>query len=74
MVQGGASLSTGDMRRNGVLDAQAIYDLTYGGRGKMPGYGKDCAPRVRQLYPTQNSTVHSRSNTWLSVGAHQKGL
>jgi len=45
VVQGGASLSTGDMRRNGVLDAQAIYDLTYGGRGKMPGYGKDCAPR-----------------------------
>ncbi len=49
MVQGGASLSTGDLRRNGLLDAQSIYDLTYHGRGKMPGYGKDCAPRVAHL-------------------------
>ena len=47
VVQGGASLSTSDLRRNGVLDSQAIYDLVYGGKGKMPGYGQSCAPRVR---------------------------
>ena len=34
------------MRKNGVLEPQALYDLIYGGRGKMPGYGKDCTPKV----------------------------
>lgn len=47
VVQAGASLSTGDLKRNGVADAKALYDLIYSGKGKMPGYGKDCAPRVR---------------------------
>lgn len=47
VVQGGASLFSEDLRRNGVQDSQAIYDLIYSGKGKMPGYGQDCAPRVR---------------------------
>lgn len=47
MVQGGASLFSEDLRRNGVKDSQAIYNLIYSGKGKMPGYGLDCAPRVR---------------------------
>ncbi len=46
MVQAGATLSTGDLRKNGMLDPDALYILIYKGKGKMPGYGKDCAPRV----------------------------
>lgn len=49
VVQAGATLSTSDLKKNGVADSKAIYDLIYGGTGKMPGYGKDCAPRVRIL-------------------------
>ena len=46
-MQAGASLSTGDLQRNGMLDPEAMYNLIYKGKGKMPGYGKNCAPRVR---------------------------
>ena len=47
VVQAGATLSTGDLRKNGMLDPDALYNQIYRGKGKMPGYGKDCAPRVR---------------------------
>ena len=47
MVQAGASLRTGDLQRNSAASSEAIYDLIYKGKGKMPGYGKECAPKVR---------------------------
>ncbi|KAK9824135.1 hypothetical protein WJX72_008036 [[Myrmecia] bisecta] len=45
VVQGGASLRTGDLKRNGAASPEAIYEIIYKGKGKMPGYGKNCAPR-----------------------------
>ena len=48
-MQAGASLRTGDLQRNNAATSDAIYDLIYKGKGKMPGYGKECAPRVRGL-------------------------
>lgn len=45
MIQAGASLSTTDLKRNGVEDPQALYDLIYSGKGRMPGYGENCAPK-----------------------------
>ena len=45
VVQAGASLSLADLQRNGVIDPQAIYNLIYMGKGKMPGYGINCTPR-----------------------------
>ena len=40
------------------MTPDAIYQLVYFGKNKMPGYGKDCAPKVRgseclcyQVYP-----------------------
>lgn len=47
VIQAGASLSTGDLRQNGVEDPKALFDLIYGGKGRMPGYGESCAPKVR---------------------------
>jgi hypothetical protein len=51
VIQAGASLSTTDLRRNGVDDPQALYDLIYSGKGRMPGYGENCAPKVCSCSP-----------------------
>ena len=45
VVQAGATLFPADLTRNGVNDADAVYDIIYGGKGKMPGYGEGCAPK-----------------------------
>ena len=45
IVQAGATLFPDDLKRNGVDDAAAVYDIIYGGKGKMPGYGEGCAPK-----------------------------
>ena len=45
VVQSGASLFPSDLDRNGVNDAETIYQLIYSGKNKMPGYGEGCAPR-----------------------------
>ena len=47
VVQAGKTLFTGDLEKNGAGTPEAIYDLVYGGKGKMPGYGAGCQPRVR---------------------------
>ncbi|GLI67392.1 hypothetical protein VaNZ11_011576 [Volvox africanus] len=41
----GATLFPEDLRRNGVDSSEALYKIIYGGKGKMPGFGKDCAPK-----------------------------
>lgn len=46
IVQAGASLQTSDLQKNGAATTDAIYKLIYSGKGKMPGYGKECTPRV----------------------------
>ena len=46
VVQAGKALFTGDLERNGAGSVDAIYELIYGGKGKMPGYGSGCTPRV----------------------------
>lgn len=52
IVQAGQTLFTGDLQKNGMMDPDALYNLIYKGKGKMPGYGTDCAPRVRPALPT----------------------
>lgn len=49
IVQAGATLFTNDLQRNGLADPDSIYQLVYAGKNKMPGYGKDCKPRVSGL-------------------------
>ena len=46
MVQAGATLKEADLQRNSAASVEAIYDLVYNGKGKMPGYGAGCAPKV----------------------------
>ncbi|KXZ54884.1 hypothetical protein GPECTOR_4g956 [Gonium pectorale] len=41
----GATLFPEDLKRNGVDSSEAIYRIVYSGKGKMPGFGKDCAPK-----------------------------
>ncbi|ERN14909.1 hypothetical protein AMTR_s00032p00179900 [Amborella trichopoda] len=41
----GATLFTKDLQRNGVATEDDIYNLTYYGKGRMPGFGEKCAPR-----------------------------
>jgi cytochrome c6 len=47
VLQAGATLSQGDLERNGMLDVEAIYKIVYSGKGKMYGFGEGCAPRGR---------------------------
>lgn len=49
MVQAGATLKQADLQKNGVASVEAIYDLVYNGKGKMPGYGAGCTPKVQNL-------------------------
>ncbi|EFJ41518.1 hypothetical protein VOLCADRAFT_121636 [Volvox carteri f. nagariensis] len=41
----GATLFPDDLRRNGVDSSEALYKIIYSGKGKMPGFGKECAPK-----------------------------
>ncbi|XP_019445871.1 PREDICTED: cytochrome c6, chloroplastic isoform X2 [Lupinus angustifolius] len=45
IIQPGATLSTKDLQRNGVDTEEDIYSITYNGKGRMPGFGKECKPR-----------------------------
>lgn len=45
VVAAGATLFTGDLQRNGVADPESLYKLIYAGKNKMPGFGKECAPK-----------------------------
>jgi cytochrome c6 len=45
VLQAGATLSTADLQRNGYGDPEAMYNLIYSGKGRMPGFGEECAPK-----------------------------
>ncbi|KAI3503778.1 hypothetical protein L1887_32228 [Cichorium endivia] len=34
-----------DLQRNGVDTEEEIYQITYYGKGRMPGFGEMCTPR-----------------------------
>ncbi|XP_027918233.1 cytochrome c6, chloroplastic [Vigna unguiculata] len=45
IIQPGSTLFTKDLQRNGVDTEEAIYRVTYYGKRRMPGFGKECMPR-----------------------------
>lgn len=45
VLQAGATLFEADLQKNGVASPDALYKIIYQGKGKMPGFGKDCAPK-----------------------------
>ena len=46
IVQRNAGLRLDELIRNDAAKPEQIYSLIYSGKGKMPGYGKDCAPKA----------------------------
>ncbi|OAY79437.1 Cytochrome c6, chloroplastic [Ananas comosus] len=45
ILQPDATLFMKDLQRNGVSTEEGIYNITYYGKGRMPGFGEKCAPR-----------------------------
>lgn len=45
IVQAGATLFQADLEKNAVADSASLYQLIYAGKGRMPGFGQDCAPK-----------------------------
>lgn len=45
ILQPGATLFNNDLQRNGVATEEDIYNITYFGKGRMPGFGEKCTPR-----------------------------
>ena len=46
IVQAGATLFPDDLEdATGSTTRLRVYDIIYGGKGKMPGYGEGCAPK-----------------------------
>jgi hypothetical protein len=46
IIQSGATLFQEDLVKNGFADSDSLYKLIYSGKGRMPGFGADCAPKV----------------------------
>ncbi|XP_072986258.1 cytochrome c6, chloroplastic isoform X3 [Typha latifolia] len=45
ILQPGATLFMKDLQRNGVDTEEGLYNITYYGKGRMPGFGEKCTPR-----------------------------
>ncbi len=45
VLAAGATLSTEDLQKNGVSSPEALYEIVYSGKGRMPGYGTECTPK-----------------------------
>ncbi|KAL0916862.1 hypothetical protein M5K25_014408 [Dendrobium thyrsiflorum] len=45
ILQPGATLFMKDLQRNGLVTEEEIYNITYYGKGRMPGFGEKCTPR-----------------------------
>ncbi|KAL2939244.1 Photosystem II 22 kDa protein chloroplastic [Bienertia sinuspersici] len=45
VIQPGATLFSNDLQRNGVDSEEDIFNITYNGKGRMPGFGEKCMPR-----------------------------
>ncbi|GAQ79230.1 cytochrome c6 [Klebsormidium nitens] len=64
VVQAGATLFTKDLERNNMNTEEAIYKITYFGKGKMPGYGAECKPRGQCTFGPRlsDSNIHALSD------------
>ena len=45
VVEGAQTLKTDALERNGLTTEEALYNITYNGKRKMPGFGEGCAPK-----------------------------
>ena len=47
VIRPGLTLRLDDLQKQGYVEPAALYQVIYAGRGSMPGFGTDCAPKVR---------------------------
>lgn len=47
IIVAGATLFQDALVKNNVADSDSLYSLIYSGKGRMPGFGTECAPKVR---------------------------
>lgn len=47
IVQRDATLRLEDLQKNGLDGVEQLYATIYSGRGRMPGYGAECAPKLQ---------------------------
>jgi cytochrome c6 len=47
IIQAGATLFQADLVKNNAADADSLYRLIYAGKGRMPGFGQECTPKVQ---------------------------
>jgi cytochrome c6 len=45
VVEGTQTLKLDALERNGLTSEDALYQIIYSGKRKMPGYGEGCAPK-----------------------------
>ncbi|XP_057532706.1 cytochrome c6, chloroplastic [Amaranthus tricolor] len=45
IIQPNATLFSKDLQRNEVDTEEELYNITYNGKGRMPGFGEKCMPR-----------------------------
>eukprot|EP00271_Cylindrocystis_brebissonii_P005115 TRINITY_DN17061_c0_g1_i2.p1 TRINITY_DN17061_c0_g1~~TRINITY_DN17061_c0_g1_i2.p1 ORF type:complete len:194 (-),score=21.26 TRINITY_DN17061_c0_g1_i2:310-891(-) len=45
ILQPSATLSLQDLARNGIDSEEGVFNITYSGKNRMPGYGEECQPR-----------------------------
>ena len=45
VVSPGNTLFQNDLDRNGLVTPEKVFEVIYSGKGKMPGYGVNCAPK-----------------------------
>ncbi|CAH1420243.1 unnamed protein product [Lactuca virosa] len=78
IIQPGATLFLKDLQRNGVDTEEEIYNITYYGKGRMPGFGEMCTPRGQCTFGARlkedeikllaNFVKSQADQGWLNIG------
>ncbi|XP_023737201.1 cytochrome c6, chloroplastic [Lactuca sativa] len=78
IIQPGATLFLKDLQRNGVDTEEEIYNITYYGKGRMPGFGEMCTPRGQCTFGARlkedeikllaNFVKSQADEGWLNIG------
>ncbi|CAM6092832.1 unnamed protein product [Calypogeia fissa] len=61
IVQPAATLSKEDLEKNGLAAVDDIYNITYFGKNRMPGYGEKCTPRGQCTFGPRLSEENIRA-------------
>ncbi|KAG0475699.1 hypothetical protein HPP92_015385 [Vanilla planifolia] len=65
ILQPGATLFMKDLERNGIQTEEDIYNITYYGKGRMPGFGRDAHQEGN--VPLGHDCKRRRLSSWQSL-------